>query len=100
MAMIRDVSRDPPISLGDSEDDRIEKAIQDYFGSDNDSDVDMEIADAAGLSAKAKGKQKERQVPLATNIEHSLTTLQCTRWRTSIKETPERLDAEVDYKEI
>jgi hypothetical protein len=106
----KDVSRDPSISLGETEhhDDPYEFDKSD--SSDDDCprqigtlemrmnmDVDDDIADAAGLSEKARGKQRERQVP-HTNTDLILTTSQCTRRSTPAQATQEFL--EVDYSSI
>ena len=83
-------SREPPVSLGDSE--------EEDHGFDN-MDVDREIADAAGLPAKGKGKQKERQVS-DIRTESLLTTLQCTNGSTSSQEKEESLDSSVEYSSV
>jgi hypothetical protein len=79
----RDVLREPPVSLGNSQEDP-------YTWDESDDsngapprvgplyyrmDINDNIADAAELPANGKGKQKERQVPLTRN-QHLLTTLQ------------------------
>jgi hypothetical protein len=102
------VSRDPSISLGDSDDPYNFDDDSTEYASDaprqvgtlslySRMDVDDDIADAAGLSAKGKGKQRERQVPLS-RTKHLLTTPQCTRGSTSAQAKEEPLSSDVDYK--
>jgi hypothetical protein len=97
----RDVSREPPVSLGDSQEDPY--AWDESDDSDGAPrrvgplyyrmDIDDDIADAAGLPANGKGKQKERQVSLTRN-QHLLTTLQCTRGSTSAQAKEEPLGSD------
>ena len=81
-----DTSREPPVSLGDSDmdvEDGIDHqaAFDDYLGSESDEyELNHMIETAAGLSEKARGKQRERQVPhLCNELTLTSTSSQCTK---------------------
>jgi hypothetical protein len=101
LEVYREESREPPVSLGDSgsihdpeynfdESDDDEDAPCQLGFIDRRMDVDDDIADAAGLEIP-----RERQVPLSRN-KLLLTTPQCTTRSTSVQETKEPLDLDVD----